>query len=118
MTKFDDVSLGILILLFIIAIIEIYYIYTAENYNNELELFNVNDNAHSVVTKHELKRVLSNHLEKKKTPSISGIIQSFKSGFLRGGLMGLTTHGLEGALVGGIVLGVVNPIVSGIEHKL
>lgn len=117
MSKFSELSIGILVVMCLIVLIEAYIIY---NYiEKEADILHQLDlNGDGVVSRSELKYILNHHTKKKSTPSIDRLIQSARTGALRGGLMGLISHGIEGAVAGGLVLAVINPMVSGIEHML
>jgi hypothetical protein len=121
MAKFNDISIGILVVMCIVVFIEaalIYYYYNVEHQIQSLDSLDLNGDG--VVSRSELKQILKMHLEKKKKtpPTIDHVLKSARSGVLRGGLMGLISHGFEGAIAGGLILGIINPMVAGIEHLL
>lgn len=109
MTKFSDISIGILVLIVIVAIIEICIIHKQERHY--IEPYTQKDYI-SMRIEHYIEN------QKRKPAKLSSLIKSAKSGFLRGALLGLITYGVEGAVAGGLLLGIVNPIVMGIEHMI
>lgn len=115
MTKFRDISFGVLITLIIVAAIEIFLV--NRHYEEESKKKPPIDSHDEYL---RIKKHIERHaMESKNKPvTVQQLYRSAKSGFLRGGILGLITFGIEGALAGGLLLGVVNPIVLGIEHAL
>lgn len=109
MTKFADISIGILVLIVIVGIIEICIIH--KNERHSIEYYTPKDYIAYRIEQYEESK-------KKKPPKLTTLIKSVKVGFIRGALLGLITYGVEGAIAGGLLLGIVNPIVVGFEHLI
>ena len=90
MKNINDVSMGVLMLLFFLFLLEVYH-------------FNKWDNGTD---------------DNRSVPSLNSIVKSATSGAIRGVLMGLVLGGIEGAFTGAIVLAVINPIITGVEFWL
>jgi hypothetical protein len=119
MNKFGDLSIGALIVLFILVILEVYYYIDNTDYS-ELTLKSLDKNGDGKVSRSELRFYLT-EVEKKKRMRVlktSDIKRSIVGGVARGFLMGLILDSAEGGIVLGLILGIVNPILMGAEKMI
>jgi hypothetical protein len=119
MNKFKDLSIGALIVLFVLVIMEVYY-YTDNIDYTEVTLKNLDKNSDGKVSRSELKYYLTEVEKRKKLHVIkSGDVKlSIVGGLARGFLMGLILGSVEGGFVLGLILGIVNPILMGAEKMI
>lgn len=118
MNTFGDLSVGAIVVLFILVLIELYY-FTDDTDYNELTLKNLDINGDGKVSRRELKYYLLEVEKKKKNKQIftKDLKKSIASGVVRGFLMGLILNSFEGGLVLGLMLGILNPIIAGAERS-
>jgi hypothetical protein len=118
MNKFGDLSIGAVIALFMLVILEVYYIDNTDYY--ELTLNNLDKDGDGKVSRSELKYYLT-EVEKRKKMRVlkAGDIKlSVIGGLARGFLMGLILDSAEGGIVLGLILGIVNPVMMGVEKMI
>jgi hypothetical protein len=121
MKSFNDISINILLAIFLIFLLEVIYIYYHHKNKENTDVMEKYDLNHDgVITKEEVIKVIHGELERKnKEPiQIEGLIRCSTSGALRGFVTGLLIGGVEGAVTGSIVMAIINPLIAGIEHKL
>ncbi len=111
MKNFSELSVGILIFLVVVLLVEIYLAYSLED---DIDVIDYDNN--NIITTEEFERYMRYKNKKEKTQiSTVGILKSIFLGGLRGGITGALINGFEGAYTGAIVMGIINPIIIGAE---
>jgi len=119
MNKLGDLSIGAVVLLVGLLIVEVWFMMDDQDYSN-VTLQQLDINKDGVVSRQELKYYLTN-VEKAKTKAqikSKDIRKSIVSGVIRGFMMGLILGSFEGGLVLGLMLGIINPILNGFEKTI
>ncbi len=117
MKSFNDVSLSVLIVLFIVLVCEMLYMY--KNRNSRDLISQIDCDGNGALSKSEFKYYVDNYIKKdNKMLNLTGLVKSASAGAIRGFLMGLLLNGVNGAITYATVLAVINPIITSIEHTL
>lgn len=116
MNQLKDLSLGAMVVLVLVFVIQIHFMYddTMHNSLNQLDA-----NGDGVITRAELKQFLEQSRRpphgRKKIRS-SEIVRAMTMGVFRGLLMGLVLKDLTGGITLAIVAGLMNPVMVATER--
>lgn len=122
MNKFKDISVGSLVFLSIILLLQLHYFYkkrsrvkTIEDIMRELDY-----NQDGKITRKELKYYLEKIEQERKNNimSINDFLQTVFGGVIRGFAMGLLLNSMEGGIVLGIMLGIINPLITMTQKQI
>jgi hypothetical protein len=119
MNKLGDISVGAVILLIGLLIIEVWFMVDDKDYGY-ITLQELDINKDGIVSRQELKYYLTNMEKAKKRQQIKtkDVLRSVVSGIVRGFMMGLILGTFEGGIILGLTLGIINPILTGFENTV
>jgi F0F1-type ATP synthase assembly protein I len=119
MNKLDDISVGAVVILIGLIIIEVWFMIDDKDYEY-ITLQELDINKDGIVSRKELKYYLTNMEKAKKRQQLKtkDILRSVTSGVVRGFMMGLILGTFEGGVILGLTLGIINPILSGFENTV